>query len=212
MKNRLPKERTIYNNYHLWETYPDEVVKEILMENGYYETEDDISDETIWKERYIQDEFDWDDAKYELENFFRNKGNKWMIFGSVGRWDGVYKAGTLFETFNDFFYKATKDCDYIHFYDENGHLYLTCSHHDGTCHYEIKEVTDKGIEYLENWEDDWNDKRTEEYVHTQIFNRYSRLPRFAERVYGCPKVEYQPITKSALIGKLNNQARSFYSA
>lgn len=207
---RLPKERTIYNNYSLWETYPDEEVKEILMENGI--EEEDITDNMILEERYFQDECDWNCVKDELEYFFHNNGNKWMIFGSVGRWDGVYKAGTLFDTFDDFFYEATADCNYWHFYDENGHLYLTCSHHDGTCHYEIKEVTEKGIEYLENWEENWEDKRTESYVHTQIFNRYSRLPRFAERVYGCKKVEYQPITKEALINKLNNQARSFYSA
>ena len=207
---RLPKSRTIYNNYSLWENYPDEELKAMLIEGGHYETEDEITDEVLWKERYLYDECDWDMARTELMSFFRNNGNKWMLFGEVGRWDGVYQAGTLFEPFDDFFYEATKDCDYIHFYDENGHLYLTCSHHDGTCHYEIKEVTDKGIKYLENWEYDWDDKRTEEYVHTQIFNRYSRLPRFAERIYGCPKVEYEPITKSALINKLNNQAKSFY--
>ena len=208
MKNGLPKERTIYSNYHLWETYTDEDVKEQLMENGV--DEEDITDNMIWEERYFLDSIDWEDEKERLVNFFLNNGNKWMLFGEVGRWNGVFKAGTLFETFDDFFYKATKDCDYIHFYDENGHLYLTCSHHDGTCHYEIKEVTDKGIEYLENWEENWDDKRTEEYVHTQIFNRYSRLPRFAEKVFGCKRVEYQPITKTALIDNLNNQARSFY--
>ena len=207
-KNRIPKERTIYNNYTLWETYPDEDVKEMLMDNGY--EEDEITDELIWKERYIQDKFNWDCVKDELTRFFLNNGNKWMIFGEVGRWNGVYKAGTLFDTFDDFFYDVAKDCDYIHFYDENGHLYLTCSHHDGTCHYEIKEVTDNGVQYLENWEYNWNDKRTEEYVHTQIFNRYSRLPRFSEKVYGCNRIEYQPITKEALINKLNNQAKSFY--
>lgn len=273
-KNRLPKERTIYNNYVLWETYPYEDIKEMLIDNGY--EEDEISDETICKMRYRQDEIDWEVAKHELTEFFKNNGNKWMIFGEVGRWDGTYKAGTLFDTFDDFFYDAAKDCDYIHFYDENGHLYLTCSHHDGTCHYEIKEVTDKGVQYLENWEysepkkeylpiqkrfdniyekaksniyhkirlealqdmineldmipkqrkevlkclEEWENiyrisgyilkGRSKKYVHTQIFNRYSRLPRYAEKVYGCKRFEYQPITKSALIDKINNQAKSFY--
>ena len=206
--NRIPVTRTIYDNYHLWENYPDEDMKEALMENGY--EEDEITDEEIWKERYFYDENDWEDTKIALNALFNSK-SKWMLFGEVGRWDGVYKAGTLFETFDDFFYKATQDCDYIHFYDENGHLYLTCSHHDGTCHYEIKEVTDEGIRYLENWEENWNDKRSEQYVHTQIFKRYSRLPRFAERIYGCKATEYQSVTKEAIVNKLNNQAKSFYS-
>lgn len=207
---RVPKSRIIYDNYSLWENYPDEDMKEQLMENGV--EEEDITDNMIWQERYFLDEIDWDDTKATLKDFFLNKGNKWMLFGEVGRWNGTYKAGTLFDTFEDFFYEAAKDCDYIRFYDENGHLYLTCSHHDGTCHYEIKEVTEKGIEYLDNWEYNWNDKRSKEYVHTQIFNRYSRLPRFAERVWGAKKVEYEPITKGKLIDILNNQARSFYCA
>ena len=208
-KPRLPKERIIYDNYNLWETYPDKEIKEYFMEENGYE-EDEITDEMIWEERHFLDEINWEEEKERLEKFFLD-GNKWILFGTVGRWNGLYRAGTLFDTFDDFFYKATRDCDYWKFYDENGHLYLTCSHHDGTCHYEIKEVTDKGIQYLENWEDNWNDNRTEEYIHTQIIQIYSRLPRFAEKVYGCKRFEYQPITKSALIDKLNNQARSFYS-
>jgi hypothetical protein len=206
MKNKIAKERVIYNNYELWETYPDKEIIDMLMENGI--DEDEITEEMIWQERYDQNEFHWSDIKSELKDFFIN-GNKWMIFGEIARWNGVFKAGMLFETFDEFFYKATSDCDYWKFYDENGHLYLTCSHHDGTCHYEIKELTDKGIQYLENWEYG-NDKRTEEYVHTQIFNKYSRLPRFAEKVYGCKRTEYEPITKEKLINKLNNEAKSFY--
>ena len=210
-KNRIPKQRTLYSNYNLTEIYSDEDIIAILLDNEIFETKDEITDEAIWKERYFQDEVDWEYVRNELISFFKYKGNKWMIFGEVGRWNGTLKIGMFFDTFDDFFSYATEDCDYIHFYDENGHLYLTCSHHDGTCHYEIKEVTDKGIEYLNNWKDNYNDKRTEQYVHTQIFNCYSRLPRFAERMWGASKVEYEPISKGALIDKLNNQAKSFYS-
>ena len=205
-QGKLPMPRMIYDNYDLSKTYPDEDVIETLVANG---TEEDITNEMIWQERYLLDEVDWEYEFQRLKEFFLD-GNKWIAVGTVGRWNGLYNAGTIFSTFEEFFYKATEDCRYWRFYDENGHLYLTCSHHDGTCHYEIKEVTDKGIKYLENWEDNWNDKRSDKYVHTQIFNRYSRLPRFAEKVYGCKRTEYQPITKSALIDKLNNQAKSFY--
>jgi hypothetical protein len=208
MKNKIPVSREIYNNYNLLKSYPDEEVIENLVANGY--EEDEITEEDMWRERYLLDKENWEEEYERLKEFFKN-GNKWILFGTVGRWNGLYRAGTIFETFDEFFYKATRDCDYIYFYDENGHLYLTCSHHDGTCCYEIKEVTDKGIEYLENWEDNWNDKRSEEYVHTQIVKRYSRLPRFAEKMYGCKRTEYQPVTKSALIDRINNQARSFYS-
>lgn len=205
-KNRIPKERTIYSNYSLWGTYPDEEVIEMLVENGT--DKEEISDETIWKERYFLDEIDWEDTKISLKEFF--EGSKWILFGSVGRWNGVRDVGFIFETFEEFFYKATEDCPYWHFYDENGHMYLRCSHHDGSCLYEIKELTDKGKQYLENWEDNWNDKRSEEHVHTQIINKYSRVPRYAEKQWGCKRFEYQPVTKESLIDIVNRQARSFY--
>ena len=208
MANRIPKPRIIYSNYDLLEQYPDEEIIETLIAMEY--EEDEITDEMISRERDFIDGITWEEERDRLREFFNN-GNKWILVGSVGRWNGVYKYGTLFDTFDDFFYISTEDCWYWKFYDKNGHLHLTCSHHDGTCHYEIKEVTDKGIQYLENWENNWDDERTKEYVHTQIFNRYSRLPRFAEKVYGCKRVEYQPITKEALIDILNNQAKSFYS-
>lgn len=206
MKNKIAKTRVIYDNYETWTTYPEEDMIENLVRRGYLL--DEITDDDIWEERNSCDGNDWIKAKRKLKEFFL-KGNKWMIFGEIARWNGVFKAGMVFETFDEFFYKAASDCDYWKFYDENGHLYLTCSHHDGTCHYEIKELTDKGIQYLENWEYG-NDDRTEEYVHTQIFNKYSRLPRFAEKVYGYKRFEYEPITKEKLINKLSNEAKSFY--
>ena len=187
---REPVTRTIYNNYCLWETYPDEYIKEVLIEDGY--TEEEITDDMIWNTRYSYDEYDWEDAKITLTDFF--DGETWILRGTNGLWYGRVEAGTIFTDFMEIFYKATKDCDYINIYDENGHFYLECSHHDGTNCYEIKKVTDKGIAYLENWENNWNDKRTEQYIHDKIMEKYSVLPNFAHKVYGCPKVEYKKVT------------------
>lgn len=211
MKNRMAKTRTIYDNYSLWEKYPDEELKEMAVECGWIDEEekDEVTDNTLWDWRYHEDEIDWDAEKENLTSFFENKTVG--FFGEVGLWHGTYKAGRIGE-FWDLFNKAIKDCDYINIYDENGRMYLTCSHHDGTNHFEIKVITDEGKEYLERWEDDWDDKRTEQYVHNQIYKRYSKIPEFAHKVYGCKRKEYEPITKGKLIDKLNNMASSRYSA
>ena len=55
----------------------------------------------------------------------------------------------------------------------------------------VTPLTTKGIEYLENWEENWDDKRSERYVHDQIMKKYSILPHFAHKVYGCPKVQWK---------------------
>ena len=204
----LAKERTIYNNYELWENYPDDDLREMALELGWVDEDEEITDEDLWEWRYQEDEVDWENEKYELEKFF--KGKTVGFFGSLGLWDGVYKAGKIGE-FWDLFYKAIEDCDYIKIYDENGHMYLTCSHHDGTNRFEIKEITNEGTEYLDRWEYNYDDKRTEEQVHNQIYKRYSRLPNFVHKVYGCKKKEYEPQSKEKFISILNNQAKSFYS-
>lgn len=205
--NMVPKARTIYDNYDLWEQYPDEDIKETILASDWVEDESEITDEMIMNLRYDEDEVNWRCQKMELKKFF--KGKTVGFFGEVGRWDGVYKAEKIGE-FWDLFYKAIEDCAYIRIYDENGHMYLTCSHHDGTCHFEIKEITDKGAEYLDRWEYG-TDNRTEQYVHNQIFKRYSKVPRIAQKVYGCRAREYEPVNKGKLVDMLNNQAKSFYS-
>lgn len=211
MKNKIAKERIIYNNYDLYEKYTDKVIMDVARECEWIEEDEEVSDDQIDEWRYELDEGDYDIAIEQLKEFF--KGKTVGFFGEIGLWHGIYKAGKIGD-FETLYYKAIRDCDYIKIYDENGHLYLTCSHHDGTCCFEIKILTDKGKDYLENWEYDYyiNDKRTEEYVHNQIYKKYSKLPRFAEEVYGCKAREYEPITKGRLIDKLNNQTSSRYSA
>lgn len=211
MKGKVAKERTIYDNYDLERIYPDKELIAIARECEWVDEDEEITDDMLWRWRYDESQIDWESEFDELKKFFQ--GKTVGFFGEVGLWHGTYKAGKIGD-FEQLFWRAIEDCDYFKFYDENGHLYFTCTHHDGTNHFEIKELTKKGREYLSNFED-WyfvNDKRTEEYVHDQIYKRYSKLPRFAEKVYGCPAREYEPITKGKLIDMLNNQANSRYSA
>ena len=65
---------------------------------------------------------------------------------------------------------------------------LTCSHHDGTNFYEIKILTDRGIEYLNGTMGRASDKRSEQYVHEHIFKRYSKLPHFGVMLMAAPRL------------------------
>lgn len=205
---KMPKERIIYDNYNPWETYTDEVLKEMAMDCGWVDSEDEITDAKLEQWRYEEMQNDWDNEKEMLENFF--DGKTVAFFGEVGLWNGTYKCGQIGE-FWDLFSKAIEDCSYIKIYDENGHMYLTCSHHDGTNHFEIKILNDDAEDYYDRWSYG-TDNRKEYEVITQIYKRYSKIPRFAEKVYGCKVREYETITKGRLIDKLNNQARSNYCA
>lgn len=207
---KVPKERIIYNNYDLWEKYSDECLTEMAHECGWIDDDEEPTNDQLIAWRYEEDSIDWDAEKEMLDNFFENV-NYIGFFGEIGRWNGVYRGGKIDTDFWKLFDDAITDCDYIKIYDENGHLYLTCSHHDGTCHFEIKEITDEGYEYYDRWSYNWNDNRKESQVMDQIYKRYSRLPNYANKVFGCKKREYEPVTKEVLVTKLNNKAKSFYS-
>lgn len=175
----MKKEIVIYDNYDLLGTY-EEVAKANLKEQG----NENPSDSTIWDEINWLDNIDWNTEKEFLEDFFNN-GCTWILQGTNGRWNGVYRAGTIFSDFAKMLQQATKNCDYMKIYDKDGHFFIEATHHDGINFYEVKKITEKGEKYLQNWEEDYDDKRSEEYVHTQLMNRYSVLPRFAKTVYGC---------------------------
>ena len=177
---------TIYSNYNLFDEEMRAAAVENILENSIEDiTEDDITEQEIIDELYSLDEMWYEDAMTEIKGFFDPMKN-YILFGSVGRWNGNFRGGEVFsgENFEKVYREAITDCDYIEWTDDNGHLYLKCSHHDGTNHFEIREVTERGEEYFDRWNYNWSDKRSEEYVHNQIINKYSRLPRFAEKVYG----------------------------
>lgn len=204
---RVPKTRTIYDNYDPWGTYSDECIKEMALECEWVDDIKEITDSMIEQWRYEEMETDWENEKEMLTKFF--EGKTVGFFGSVGRWNGTRKGGYIGE-FWDSFYEAMRDCDYFRIYDENGHLYLTCSHYDGTNHFEIKIVGDKGRQYVENWEYSLFDSREPSYVYGKVFEKYSTLPRFAQKVYGCKAREYEEFTKGKIIDILNNEAKSNY--
>lgn len=185
------KERIIYDNYDLDPLFEGQ--REIMRED-----DSDVSDDTVWACVYDIDHEYFNDAIDELKKFFSTEDHvpyraTFIIFGSVGRWDGTSTGFDTFrgEDFASAFDKATKDCDYIKVWDENGHLYMEGTHHDGTNCYEIKRLTERGEIYLENWDYAINDKRSSRYVLDQLVRHYSTLPRFAEKVYGVPRVEWE---------------------
>jgi len=121
---------------------------------------------------------DWNEAKWLLDRFIY-KSNTLLLTGNVGTWQGQRRGGFVFDTFEELS-KAWENCDFLEIYEENGHLYIDCSHHDGGNSYEIKELTDKGWDY-------WNDHEgdmSEEELHTKLWNSnfFTKLPRFSEKL------------------------------
>ena len=176
---RNPNKRILYDNYNL----DLEIAKEMAIENYEEyccaideEPEKDYepSDEEILQIAYKLDEFNWEEFQNDFEKFIGN--DTFIIQGNVGRWDGTARGGFTFDSFNELS-RVWKDCDYIKVYDENGHLYIECSHHDGTNFYEVRKLIEKGREYLNNhyYDDDSE-------VHDKLMkNPYSVLPNYTRK-------------------------------
>ena len=126
----------------------------------------------------------WEEEFASLNDFF--SGSHYLLMGSVGLWTGNHAAGTVFDDFEKMFYEAAKDCDYWKLWDMDGHFYFVCSHHDGTNCFEIRRLTDKGYDFIEEWNYNWSDKRREEEIHTIVWEdeTMSELPHYAKKVYG----------------------------
>jgi hypothetical protein len=148
-----------------------------------WETMADIPDEEVYREVQIDEEFDWDDLKVELGHFIEKSEYGLLLCGEVGRWNGTSSGGCYVNKFDDL-YKFWKDCDYIKIYDERGHLHIKASHHDGNNYAELKELTQKGVEYRDSHR--WDSDRE---VHEKLWNSnfFTRLPHYAHKVWGCKK-------------------------
>lgn len=168
---------TIYNNYCDW--ISDNEVMEFLVEDCGMDRED-ITDSDIYNERRLIEEAYWEDAEYELKKFFNN-GNAWLLTGTLSLWDGNHRGGFIFSTFDEFV-RCLNDCEYIKIVDDDGHLHVQCSHHDGTNYFEIKELTECGGDWYEANQYDYSDRELHDILWES--NMYTKIPHFAERVYG----------------------------
>lgn len=174
------KERVIFDNYDLCETFTDEELKEQAIDCEWVNDEEDITDNMLYEWRNESADLWWEDEKAMLEDFFCNK--KVIFFGTFGTWRGNY-SGARIGDFWELFYKAIKDCDYIKLWDENGKFFIKSSHHDGTNIVEVKVLKDGAEDYYDRWSYG-TDNRTEDQVYKQIVKRYSILPHYAKKVFG----------------------------
>ena len=187
-KKRTPETRTIFNNYYDSDRFEDarQFLFDCYAEENDWEDVDDVPDDDVWQELSFQEETEWDDAKYELEKFMRENGPL-LVVGSLGLWYGRCDGGKICNDFRDLA-GAWQDCDYINIYDQNGHMYIECSHHDGTNLFECKLLTEKGENYAEDHSWDMYDSD----LHKRLWNdsHYTHLPHYAHKVWGCKKTAY----------------------
>lgn len=168
----------IYSTFSCLDPAAVEDVRRALQEA----MEEEPTEAQIWDAIADQQEADWNMAKEDLFAFFDGFSRYYLMQGSAGRWNGKFSAGCVFDDFQEFLSRAVDHMDDVEIYDENGHFFVVCFHHDGRNVYEIKAITDQAADYIQDYSTD----KTEEEKSGAVFrcNIFSRLPHFARDVYG----------------------------
>ena len=172
-----------FDNYDTDFFCTEDDAREIIMENingcyDEYESKDDISNDDIWQEINEQEQFAWELFKEEINECM--KDTTYLLCGTVGRWNGIGKGGAFVETVEDIVNGFGQDCDYFKFYEQNGHFYVKCSHHDGTNYAELKRVSDRGMEYYRNNEYEKYERELHETMWKSNF--MTSLPHFGKKL------------------------------
>lgn len=181
---KIPKKRILFDNSFRLEYFNEakDYLTELYKEDFPDDEEFQPSDSDIMELLKFREEIDYQDFINEMTNFI--DGNTFIIQGVIKAWDGKFKGGFIFDNINKLS-EVWEKCDEIMIYDENGHLYIECSHHDGTNHYEIKMLNAKGERY---YSDHYLDEDSK--LHDRLMKPpYSVLPNYAHKVWGCKKRE-----------------------
>lgn len=170
----------VFTNYGTNNVY--NYAKEFLMktkkENG--KDPNEVTEEEIWEKVGKEEKEAWEVyVKENLINFF--SGKTVIMKAAIERWNGKCKGAKIGD-FGKLLQDFLKDCDYVHIYDKDGHLFINTSHNDGTNEAEVRILTEKGIELYKEW---WYCKGpfnnlSEREIHQKIMrnNSYSVLPKY----------------------------------
>ena len=146
-------------------------------EENYGETPDEEE-----LDRFIDDTNNMylDDECNSVEFYEKQHGSKtYVILADLGLWNGRAEGGKIVKGL----WNAISKCfeDYNHVYEYRRRLCVDAIHHDGTNHFQIKELTPKGLEYVEN-----HPYMSDRELHERLFkdSHYSHEVTLFKTIYG----------------------------
>lgn len=155
----------------IFSNYDTENYREAAIENLNCNENDNPTEEEIYEEINFLVQDDFLNAYGEIKRFFDKTNNNILCLGTIERWNGKQTGANFFEDFDHAWNWMTKDCDYYEISDEKGHLYIKCSHHDGTNIFELRQGSEKLHLYCD--------------CAVKSLKSYAKLPYFSKKVYGC---------------------------
>ena len=147
------KTYTIFKDWYLMTNEEQEAFRKDALESYLDNTNEDIEDydKEAFEDYCINcnNDYFYDDFGIKYSNLSCSPLNnqKVVVKGILGLWNGTRQVGKTFDNVAE----AVRACleEYNHIYeDQYGNLCIEAHHHDGTNHFVIKKVTDKGLRCL----------------------------------------------------------------
>lgn len=190
-------ETTIFDSDNYVDSDQARIDYKDVLEYNYRVPVTDLPDEEIYNYLNHVQEIDWDESTSDLCSYMPNDS---LIIsrGSIGRWDGTRYGFELSNGFDDLLHSDIwKDCGTYRIWDDDGKLYMTGHHHDGSVDIEIKALSEAGEQMIEDWyyED-------QDYDLNKIWDdsSLSHEPRYAENILGVvpegKEKDYEPVSLS----------------
>jgi hypothetical protein len=137
------KNIVLFDNYNNYELFEEE--KKSLQECN---PEMVITDAMVWDSINEMEHEDWLECKRCLNELFSKKV---VAHGKCGTWRGNFDAIKLFDSIDKAISEIIKDCEYVKIEFDCGEIKIQASHHDGTHHFEIRELRFSGEKIYDNW-------------------------------------------------------------
>lgn len=179
MSNNSKKIRLIWSD-DVDEMFPDEHEREQMYKEHLEINEltvddlnmDDFLNDTV--QMYL------DDEKVNINFQERKNGEKYyLVLADLGLWNGRADGGLIIKGIWNAICKCFEDYNKIYF--DGKRLKIQAVHHDGTNYFQIRELTDKGVEY-------WNNHpyMSDRELHQRLFNdsHYTHEVSIFKEVYG----------------------------
>lgn len=111
-----------------------------------------------------------------------NDSEYYVIVASIGRWNGIFAGGEIICGIWNAIDKCKEGEDYAKIFINGKRLTVKTANHDGSSHFEIRKLTERGATYMERHEYDMSDRE----LHAKLFSdsHYSKEVTIFKEVYG----------------------------
>lgn len=173
------------NNYGIHDSYfwpfLDTIYKEAFVEdNGYEPNNQELIN---FADDCVTTDFE---ELLESIRFYQNKHSveTYVVLARLGLWDGLHDGGKIIVGMTHVISQCIEDLDHFKIKFINGQLQISGFHHDGANHFYIRQLTEKGKEYIDNHP--FLDDRT---LHGRLFrsSKYSKRVEIFDKMWFLPE-------------------------